>query len=160
MPRPDSPRTTLPQRAARHARDVPRLLALVSLGLACSTPEAAPIVPPPPDPCVALRAEIDAIHTRHACGTDADCVLGRGVLPAGAVPSSRPGRYGLEGPEREAAPCGAAIHHDDLSALDEALSRFASAGCGPVSEAGSTACVPSSHGARATCHQGRCTLAL
>ncbi len=135
---------------------------LAGSGLACSGPTDGAIQPPPADPCVALRAEVDAILARHACSADSDCELARGILAAGVTPSTGTPRYGLEGSRgsREGVPCGAAVHRDDHAALEEALTRFATHGCGPVSEPGSTACATTSHGAHATCREGTCTLAM
>jgi len=147
---------------ARRGVAVLACLGLAGSGLACSGPAAEPVSPPLADPCVALRAEIDAIRARHACSADSDCELARGILPAGVTPSSGPPRYGLEGLQGplEGVPCGTAIHREDHAALEEALSRFATHGCGPVSETGSTACMTTSHGAHATCRVSACTLAM
>lgn len=136
-------------------------LAFVLLG-ACSGGEPTTVVAPPPDPCVALRAELAAVHERVACRSDAECELAPGVLPPGvssATSDGERGRYEM-GREGLAAPCGTAIHHDSRAALDDVLGRFSAAGCGPVSRDGSTACVTSSHGARAVCHDGSCSMGM
>lgn len=147
---------------ARHAVAVVASLYLAGSGLACSGPVAEPVSPPAADPCVTLRAEIDAIRARHACSADSDCELARGILPPGVTPSSDPPRYGLEGMQGalRGVPCGTAVHREDHTALEEALGRFATHGCGPVSETGSTARMTTSHGAHATCRVSACTLAM
>lgn len=136
----------------------------VALLTGCSGGEVEPIASPPPDPCVALRAELEAVHTRDPCRADSDCELAPGILPpgvvAGAASDPNAGRYGLGGIDRSGSPCGTAIHHEGRAALDAILVRFAAEGCGPVSRDGSTACVSTSHGAHAMCRDGVCALAM
>jgi hypothetical protein len=137
-------------------------LALLLLS-ACSGGEPTNVVAPPPDPCVVLRAEIDTVHGRFACRGDTECELAPGILPPGephAGADRGQGRYGLGGHDRSGEPCGTAIHRDGRAALDDVLRRFTAAGCGPVSRDGSTACVTSSHGARATCRAGSCEMGM
>ena len=136
------------------------MFALVAASIGCSSSAPSSIEPPPPDPCVAARAEIEAARALHACTANTDCELARGVLPPGVTPSEGPRRYGLEGTGPVGVPCGTAIHREDAAALEVALSRFEALSCGPVSEPGSTRCMSTSHGPHPTCLQGRCVLAM
>ncbi len=111
---------------------------------ACTEPAPAP---PPPDPCVALRAEYDAVRARGRCASELECVAAPGI---GEPPA--PGAMG----ERSAPPCGSAVHANSLGDLERVVERWRAASCGPVGPAGSTACTQWSHGARRGCLDGRC----
>ncbi len=134
---------------------MPTLLLLAG----CVEGEAEPQTPPA-DPCVALRAQIDLVHASHPCSADSECELAPGILRPGIETRAARPRYGMEGMERTASPCGTAIHRERRTELDALLDQWRLGGCGPVSSAGSTACETTSHGARATCVEGRCAMTM
>jgi hypothetical protein len=124
-------------------------LLLVVAGCSFAEPAA------PPDPCVALRAQIEEVHGRGRCVDASECELAPGIGDA------RPAREGEMGVPPEALrPCGSAVHRDDRAALDALLERWRDAACGPVSAVGSRACTAWSHGAELSCTEGRCVMVV